>query len=63
MLCTQVLNGLVTALGVMNFEPGREFDVIAVSFNPGKVLDSLRRRKRRTWSATAARAPQAAGIS
>jgi len=34
MLCTQVLNGLVTALGVMNFEPGREFDVIAVSFNP-----------------------------
>jgi protein SCO1 len=34
MLCTQVLNGLVTALGVMNFEPGKEFDVIAVSFNP-----------------------------
>ena len=23
MLCTQVLNGLVSALGVMNFEPGR----------------------------------------
>jgi protein SCO1/2 len=34
MLCTQILNGLVTALGVMNFEPGKEFDVIAVSFNP-----------------------------
>jgi protein SCO1/2 len=34
MLCTQVLNGLVTALTVLNFEPGREFDVIAVSFNP-----------------------------
>jgi protein SCO1/2 len=34
MLCTQVLNGLVTALTVMKFEPGREFDVIAVSFNP-----------------------------
>jgi protein SCO1/2 len=34
MLCTQVLNGLVTALGVMHFEPGREFDVVAVSFNP-----------------------------
>jgi protein SCO1/2 len=34
MLCTQVLNGLVTALGVMKFEPGREFDVVAVSFNP-----------------------------
>jgi protein SCO1 len=34
MLCTQVLNGLVTALTVMNFEPGREFDVVVVSFNP-----------------------------
>jgi protein SCO1 len=34
MLCTQVLNGLVTALGVMNFEPGKQFDVVAVSFNP-----------------------------
>jgi len=34
MLCTQVLNGLVTALGVMEFEPGREFEVVAVSFNP-----------------------------
>ena len=34
MLCTQVLNGLTTALGVMNFEPGREFEVVAVSFNP-----------------------------
>jgi len=34
MLCTQVLNGLVTALGVMNFEPGREFEVLAVSINP-----------------------------
>jgi protein SCO1/2 len=34
MLCTQVLNGLVTALGVMTFEPGKEFEVVAVSFNP-----------------------------
>ncbi len=34
MLCTQVLNGLVSALSVMNLEVGREFDVVAVSFNP-----------------------------
>jgi len=34
MLCTQVLNGLTSALSVMNFEPGKEFDVVAVSFNP-----------------------------
>jgi protein SCO1/2 len=45
MLCTQVLNGLVTALGVMSFEPGREFDVVAVSFNPkeGPGLASQKR--------------------
>jgi protein SCO1/2 len=34
MLCTQVLNGLVSALGVINFDAGREFEVVAVSFNP-----------------------------
>src|SRR5512138_512859 len=30
MLCTEVLNGLVSALGVLTFEAGREFDVVAV---------------------------------
>ncbi|HEX6975920.1 MAG TPA: SCO family protein [Vicinamibacterales bacterium] len=34
MLCTQVLNGMVSALGVMKFNAGQEFDVIAVSINP-----------------------------
>ena len=34
MLCTQVLNGLVTALAVMNFEPGREFDVVVGELQP-----------------------------
>jgi protein SCO1/2 len=34
MLCTQVLNGLVSALGTMNLQAGRDFDVVAVSFNP-----------------------------
>jgi protein SCO1/2 len=34
MLCTQVLNGLVSALGTLTFEVGREFDVVAVSINP-----------------------------
>ena len=34
MLCTQVLNGLVSALGVLQFDAGREFDVVAVSINP-----------------------------
>jgi protein SCO1/2 len=34
MLCTEVLNGLTSAIGVLNFEVGREFDIVAVSFNP-----------------------------
>lgn len=34
MLCTQVLNGLTSALGVLKFNAGHEFDVIAVSFDP-----------------------------
>ncbi len=34
MLCTEVLNGLTSAISVLNFEVGREFDVVAVSFNP-----------------------------
>jgi protein SCO1/2 len=34
MLCTQVLNGLVSALGTLTFDVGREFDVVAVSINP-----------------------------
>lgn len=34
MLCTLVLNGLVRALRVLAFEPGREFELVTVSFNP-----------------------------
>jgi protein SCO1 len=34
MLCTQVLNGLTSTLGVLSFSIGREFDVVTVSFDP-----------------------------
>jgi len=33
MLCTQVLNGLTSALGVISLDAGRDFDVVAVSFD------------------------------
>lgn len=33
MLCSQVLTDLVRSLGVLSFNPGTEFDVVAVSFN------------------------------
>ena len=34
MLCTQVLNGVVSSLGVVKFNAGTEFDVVVVSINP-----------------------------
>lgn len=48
MLCTQVLNGLVSALGTMNFDAGREFEVVAVSFNP-KEGPGLASQKKDTY--------------
>ena len=37
MLCTQVLNGLAGALEALPFTAGNEFDVVAVSFDPGET--------------------------
>jgi len=34
MLCTQVMNGISSALKVMPFRPGDDFDVVLVSFDP-----------------------------
>jgi protein SCO1/2 len=48
MLCTQVLNGLVSALGVLKFDAGREFDVIAVSINP-KESPALAAQKKQAY--------------
>src|SRR5262245_25536275 len=34
MLCTEVLNGLLKAVNVMNLQIGNDFDVVTVSFDP-----------------------------
>lgn len=60
MLCTQVLNGLVSALGVLNFEAGREFDVVAVSFNP-KEGPGLASQKKAAYLERYGRPKSAAG--
>jgi protein SCO1/2 len=36
MLCTEVLNGLVRSLKILALEPGRDFNVVTVSFNPAE---------------------------
>ena len=54
MLCTVTLNGLASALDVLAFEPGRDFEVVTVSFEPketpalaaAKKAAYLRRYKR-----------------
>jgi len=37
MLCTQVLNGLVGSLETLSFNPGEEFEVVVLSFDPGET--------------------------
>ena len=46
MLCNQVLNGLTTSLTVLEETAGREFDVVAISFDPREtpVLASGKRK-------------------
>src|SRR5262245_55865837 len=34
MLCTQVVNGLASALGVISLDAGQDFEVVVVSFDP-----------------------------
>jgi len=46
MLCTLTLNGLVSALSVLSFQPGREFEIVTVSFDPKDTPDSAAARKR-----------------
>jgi protein SCO1/2 len=45
MLCTQVLNGLVASLNVMSLEAGRDFDVLAVSFDSRETPEMARTKK------------------
>lgn len=48
MLCTLVLNGLVSAMRALPFDAGNEFDVITVSFNP-KDTPELATKKKATY--------------
>ena len=48
MLCSQVLSGLTSALDVVSFNVGTDFDVVAVSFNP-KEGPGLAAAKKRSY--------------
>lgn len=37
MICTMVLNGLSSSLGVLTFDAGEDFELVVVSFNPAET--------------------------
>ena len=45
MLCTMSLNGLASALKVLSLEPGRDFEIVTISFNPLDTPASARAKK------------------
>lgn len=48
MLCGEVMNGLVSAMGVMKFTAGKEFEVVTVSIDPRETPD-LALAKKKTY--------------
>jgi protein SCO1/2 len=48
MLCTQVLNGMVTSFRVLPFQVGKEFDVVTVSFDP-RETSALAANKKKVY--------------
>jgi protein SCO1/2 len=46
MLCSEELNGLTGALEMVNFKPGRDFDVIVVSIDPSEGPELAAAKKR-----------------
>lgn len=46
MLCTEVLNGLLSSLKTLSFDVGKQFEVVTVSFNPReKPTDAAAKKK------------------
>ena len=45
MLCTQVLNGVASAIGVLKFSVGQEYDIVTVSFDPRDTPERARAKK------------------
>ncbi len=60
MLCTQVLNGLASALQVLEFDAGREFNVVLVSIDP-KETPQLAAAKKKSYLERYQRSGAAAG--
>jgi protein SCO1/2 len=60
MLCTQILTGLESSLKAVTFNPGQDFEVVAVSFDP-KDTPELAASKKQTYLRRYGRANTANG--
>lgn len=60
MLCTLTLNGLASALDVLQLDAGRDFEILTVSFNPRETPE-LARGKKATYLKRYVRPTAAAG--
>jgi len=45
MLCSQVINGLASALGVLSLEPGRDLEIVVISFDPHDTAETAAAKK------------------
>jgi protein SCO1/2 len=45
MLCTMVLNGLVGSVEALSFDPGKEYEIVVVSFDPGETPALAKQKK------------------
>jgi protein SCO1/2 len=60
MLCTTVLNALAGSLNVMSLEPGKDFDIVTISFDP-RETPALAAAKKETYLQRYKRPGAAAG--
>ncbi|HWB83323.1 MAG TPA: SCO family protein [Bryobacteraceae bacterium] len=45
MLCTQILNGVVTSLRAVSLTPGKDFEVVSVSFDPKDTTETASEKR------------------
>jgi protein SCO1 len=61
MLCSLVLNGVVSALRQQSWQPGKEFHVLTVSFDPEDKPDTAKKKQAGYMSALGLAADRASG--